>query len=150
MTICRDINDSKFESKLRVLDTDEVKQKTFLFSVQGNSAWYVFMVFGSFVLYVMCLVHKINAQTNTTAILSTYLIHKFIFNVTCRMGGSHWKPYICFSFDFLIAIFCQWNMFNFGEHAQICHLPLTVWRLWKSYTFPDSYWNSLTWLTGND
>ena len=39
---------SKFQSK-RVLDTDDVKQKTSLFSVQGKSAWYVFMVFGSFV-----------------------------------------------------------------------------------------------------
>ena len=45
--------DSKFQSKLRVLDTDDVKQKTSLFSVQGKSAWYVFMVC-SFVLYVIC------------------------------------------------------------------------------------------------
>ena len=45
--------DSKFQSKLRVLDTDHVKQKTSLFSVQGKSAWYVFMVC-SFVLYVIC------------------------------------------------------------------------------------------------
>ena len=30
--------DSKFQSKLRVLDTDDVKQKTSLFSVQGKSA----------------------------------------------------------------------------------------------------------------
>ena len=45
--------DSKFQSKLRVLDTDVVKQKTSLFSVQGKSAWYVFMVC-SFVLYVIC------------------------------------------------------------------------------------------------
>ena len=26
----------------------------------------------------------------------------FIMNVKCRMDGSHRKPYICFSFDFLI------------------------------------------------
>ena len=45
--------DSKFQSKLRVLDTDDVKQKTSLFSVQGKSSWYVFMVC-SFVLYVIC------------------------------------------------------------------------------------------------
>ena len=45
--------DSKFQSKLRVLDTADVKQKTSLFSVQGKSAWYVFMVC-SFVLYVIC------------------------------------------------------------------------------------------------
>ena len=47
--------DSKFQSKLRVLDTDDVKQKTSLFSVQGKSAWYVFMVVCSFVLYVTCV-----------------------------------------------------------------------------------------------
>ena len=45
--------DSKFQSKLRVLETDNVKQKTSLFSVQGKSAWYVFMVC-SFVLCVIC------------------------------------------------------------------------------------------------
>ena len=53
LTICADMNGSKFQSKLRVLDTDDVKQKTSLFSVQGKSAWYVFMVC-SFVLYVIC------------------------------------------------------------------------------------------------
>ena len=47
--------DSKLQSKLRVLDTDDVKQKTSLFSFQGKSAWYVFMVFCSFVLYVICV-----------------------------------------------------------------------------------------------
>ena len=31
---------SKFQSKLRVLDTDDVKQKSSLFSVQGKSAWF--------------------------------------------------------------------------------------------------------------
>ena len=87
--------DSKFRSKLRVLDTDDVKQKTSLFSVQGKSAWYCFMVFCSFVLCHLCLVHKINAQTPITAIPSTYLLHEFIVNVKCRMDGSHGKPYIC-------------------------------------------------------
>ena len=33
--------DFKFRSKLSVLDTGDVKQKTSLFSVQGKSAWYV-------------------------------------------------------------------------------------------------------------
>ena len=50
----------------------------------------------------LCLLHKINAQTPITAILSTYLIHQFIVNVKCRMDGSHRKPCICLSFDFLI------------------------------------------------
>ena len=64
--------DSKFQSKPRVLDTDDVKQKTSLFSVQGKSAWYVFTAVCSFVLYLTC------AQTPITAILSTYLIHDWI------------------------------------------------------------------------
>ena len=70
--------DSKFQSKLRVLDTDDVKQKTSL----------------------------------------------------------------------LISIFCQWNMFNFGEYAEICHLPLA--SLKELHLISLTYWNSLTWLTGND
>ena len=94
--------DSKFQSKLRVLDTDDVKQKTSLFSVQGKYAWYCFMVFCSFVLRHLCLVHKINAQTPITATLSTFLLHEFIVNVKCRMDGSHRKPYICLSCNFLI------------------------------------------------
>ena len=42
--------DSKFHSKLRVLamDKDDVKQKTSLFSVQGNSGWYCFKAVGLF------------------------------------------------------------------------------------------------------
>ena len=39
------LRDSKFQSKLRVLDTDDVKQTTSLFSFQGKSARYCFMVF---------------------------------------------------------------------------------------------------------
>ena len=46
--------DSKFQSKLRVLDTDDVKQKTSLFSVQGKYAWYCFMVF-VLLFYVICV-----------------------------------------------------------------------------------------------
>ena len=50
----------------------------------------------------MCLLHKINAETPITANLPTYLIYEFLVNVKCRMDGSHRKPYICLSFDFLI------------------------------------------------
>ena len=43
--------DSKFQSKLRVLDTDDVKQKTSLFSVQGNLlgmfSWFVLLFYMS-------------------------------------------------------------------------------------------------------
>ena len=38
---------SKFQSKLRVLDKDDVKQKNSLFSVQGKSSWFLFFCFPS-------------------------------------------------------------------------------------------------------
>ena len=55
-----------------------------------------------------------------TAILSTNLLHEFIVNVKCRMVGLY-----LLVVEFLETIFGQWNMFNFGEYAEICHLPLT-------------------------
>ena len=39
--------ESKFQSKLRVLDKNDVKQKTSLFSVQGKSSWCLFFCFPS-------------------------------------------------------------------------------------------------------
>ena len=104
---------SKFQSKLRVLDTDDVKQKTSLFSVQGKSVG-MFSCFFVFLVYM-----SLNARTPITAILSTHLIHEFLVNVKCRMDGSHRKPFIYLSFDFLI----QYSA-NFGEYAEICNLPL--------------------------
>ena len=71
------IMDSKFQSKLCVLDTDDVKRKTSLFSVQGKSVWYCFMVFCSFVLHHLCPVHKIIHQTRITAILGTHLLRYY-------------------------------------------------------------------------
>ena len=139
--------DSQFQSKLRVLDTDDVKRKPSLFSVLGKSAGYVFMVTCSFVLCHLCLVHKINAQTPITAILSTYLIIEFLMNVKCRMDGSHGKPYICLSFDFLIQYSANGTCLtsvNMQEYVT------SLWLLWNSYIFSDLFWDSLTWLTGND
>ena len=46
--------DSKFHSKLRVLDTDDVKQKTSLFSVEGKSAWYCFKAV-VLLFYIVCV-----------------------------------------------------------------------------------------------
>ena len=60
--------DSKFQSKLRVLDTDDVKQKTSLFSVQENLlgmfSWFV-------LLFYMSSVPVTHAQTPITANLFT-------------------------------------------------------------------------------
>ena len=75
------LTDSQFHSKRRVLDTDDVTQKTSLFSVQGKSAWYCFKaVVLSF--YVICVRY----------ILATHLLHEFIVNVKHRMDWSYTKP----------------------------------------------------------
>ena len=59
-----------------------------------------------------------------TAILSTYLIHEFLVNVKCRMDGSHRKPFICLSFDFLVQYSANGTcLLNFGEYARICRPP---------------------------
>ena len=93
---------SKFQSKLRVLDT-LCKTKDFFVFCSGKLCLVCFHVFLFFCFICrLCQVHKINAQTPITANLSTYLIHEFIVNVKWRMDGSHRKPYICLSFDFLI------------------------------------------------
>ena len=73
---------------LRLLDSDDVKRKTSLFSVPGKSAWYCFMLFALLFLCHLCPVHKINAQTPITAILSTCLLREFIVNVKCRTDWS--------------------------------------------------------------
>ena len=49
-------------SKLCVLDTDDVKQKTSLFSVQGRISLVLFHGFCSFVLCHLCPVRKVNAS----------------------------------------------------------------------------------------
>ena len=96
--------DSKFHSKLRVLDTDYVKQnswaKDFFVFCSGKICLVLFQGSCYFVLRHLCPVHKINAQTPITTILSTNLLHEFITNVKHRMDWSYRKPYICLSFNF--------------------------------------------------
>ena len=91
--------DSKFHSRLRVLDTDDVKQDFFVFCSR-KICLVLFQGCCSFVLRHLCPVHKINAQTPITTILSTNLLHEFITNVKRRMDWSYRKPYICLSFNF--------------------------------------------------
>ena len=85
-----------------------------------------------FVLLYMSsgLVHKINAQTPITAILSTYFIHEFLVNVKCRMDGSHMKPYICLSFDFLIQYSPNGTCLT---SVSVQEYVTFLWLLWKSY-----------------
>ena len=83
--------DSKFHSKLRVLDTDYVKQnswaKDFFVFCSGKICLVLFQGSCYFVLRHLCPVHKLNAQTPITTILEW-------------MDWSYRKPYICLSFNF--------------------------------------------------
>ena len=105
-------------------------------------SWFFFLFFSS----VPGTQFKINAQTPITAILYTYLIHEFIVNVKCRMDESHRKPYICLSLEFLIQYSANGTCLI---SVNIRESVTSLWLLWKSYIFPDLYWKSLTWLTGN-
>ena len=64
---------SKFESKLRALETDDIKRKTSLFPVHGKSksALYCFVVFP---LLVFAICHLLPS-----------VLHALIVNVKCRM-----------------------------------------------------------------
>ena len=131
--------DSKFQSKLQVLDTDHIKQKTSLFSVQGKSAWYCFMVV--VLLFYVISVHKINARTPITIIQATHLLHESILNVKYRMDWSYRKPNICLSFNFWKQYFANGTCLTSVEYAEICHLPLTSLKesnfAWLILKFPD-------------
>ena len=92
----------------------------------------------------LCLLHKINAQTPITANLYTYKIHEFLVNVKCRMDGSHRKPYIS------ACRLISWYNILPMEHA-VCRNMSPPSGFFERVTFDFSlYWNSLTWLTGND
>ena len=124
LTVCPDINVFQIPVKTSCTGHRWCKTKDFFVFCSGKICLVCFLKFCSFVLCHLCLVHKINAQTPITAILSTYLIHEFLVNVKCRMDGSHRKPYICLSFDFLIQYSANGTVFNSGEYAGICHLPV--------------------------
>ena len=77
--------DSKFHSKLRVLDTGDLKQnswaKDFFVFCSGKICLVLFQGCYSFVqLRYLCPIHKINAQTPITTMLATHLLHEFIVN----------------------------------------------------------------------
>ena len=86
---------SKFQSELRGLDTDYVKQRTSLFSVLGKSA---FIGPVSCFLFFCFICHlcagKNNPQTSITditAILqSTYLLHQFLFIMNVNYVQNGW------------------------------------------------------------
>ena len=65
---------SKLRSKPRVVDTNDVKQKTSL-SVQGKICLVLFPGFCSFVLRHLCRVHEVNDETPIT---TGHPLHPFI------------------------------------------------------------------------
>ena len=101
LTICPDINGFQIPVKTSCTGHRWCKTKYFFVFCSGKISLVCFhgFLFFCFICH-LCLVHKINAQTPITAILSTYLTHEFIVNVKCRMDRSHRNPYICLSFDF--------------------------------------------------
>ena len=119
---------SKIPLKLRVLDTDDLKQKT--------SRLLVFCV-----TYHLCPVQKVNAPTPITAILATHLSYEFIVNIKHRIDWSYRKRYICLSCNF-------WKQYPSDEicltSVNMQKYVISLWRLWKSSIFPDLYWNSVT------
>ena len=113
--------DSKFHSKLRVLDTDGAKEKTSLFSVQGKSAsWFFVLLF-----YMSSVSVTQNKCPNSHHNHPVHLFHTWISR-ECKVqnGWISYETLYLLVVWFLDTIFCQWNMFNFGECAGICHLPL--------------------------
>ena len=116
------------------------KTKDFFVFCSGKMCSVCFHGFWFFCFIVLCFVlccHPVH-------LFNTWI---FIMNIKCRMDGSHRKPYICFSFDFLIQYSASGTcLTSVNMHKYV----ISLWRLWKSYIFPDLYWNSLTWLTGND
>ena len=138
--------DSKFHSKLRVLDTDYVKQnswaKDFFVFCSGKICLVLFQGCCSFVLRHLCPVHKINAPAPTTTILATHLLHEFIVNVKHRMDWSYRKPYICLSFNFWKQYPTDGIWLTSGNMQKYV---ISHWLLWKRPIFLDLYRNSLTW-----
>ena len=138
LTICPEINGFQRALKTSFIGHRWRKAKDFFVFCSWKICLELFEGCCSFVLRHLCPVHKINAQTPITTILVTHLLHEFIVNVKHRMDWSYRKPYvyICLSFNS-----CWCNMFNFGEYAEICHLPLTSLKEsnfpWLKLKFPD-------------
>ena len=105
---------SKFHSKLRVLDTDDVKQKTSLFSVQGKSAWYCFKAV-VLLFYTSSVSGTQNKCPNShhKTILTTHLLHEFIvthlaFLFAVWIFSFIYKFFFLFSVQLLVV--CTWPL----------------------------------------
>ena len=129
-TICANINGFQIPAKTSCTGHRWRKAKDFFVFCSGKICLVCFHgLFFCFICH-LCLLHKINAQTPITANLSTYLIHEFLVNVKCRMDGSHRKPYICLSFDFLIQYSANGTCLTLVSMQKYV---TSLWLLWKSY-----------------
>ena len=130
LTICADINCFQIPLKTSRTGHRWCKEKDFVLC-SGKICLVCFhgSLFFCFICH-LCLLHKINAQTPITAILSTYLIHEFLVNVKCSVDGSHRKPYICLSFDFLIQYSANGTCLT---SVSIREYVTPLCLLWKSY-----------------
>ena len=101
------------------------KAKDFFVFCAGTICLVCFHGFFVLLFYMSSVSVTQNKCPNSiTAILSTYLIHDFLVNVKCRMDGSHRKPFICLSFDFLVQYSANGTcLLNFDEYAGICRPP---------------------------
>ena len=117
---------SKFHSKLRVLDTDDVKQKTSLFSVQGKSAWYCFKAV-ALLFYVICVRYtkqmpKVPSEPSSPLIYSMNWLWMQSTEWTDLIGNPISACRLISGNNISLA---WWNMFNFGEYAEIRRPPST-------------------------
>ena len=130
LTICANINGFQIPVKTSCTGHRWCKAKDFFVFCSGKICLVCFHgLFFCFICH-LCLLHKINAQTLITANLSTYLMHECFVNVKCRMDGSHRKPYICLSFDFLIQYSANGTCLT---SVSIREYVTSLWLLWKNY-----------------
>ena len=107
------------------------KAKDFFVFCAGTICLVCFHGFFVLLFYMSSVSVTQNKFPNSiTAILSTYLIHEFLVNVKCRMDGSHRKPYICLSFDFLIQYSANGTCLT---SVSMQEYVTSLWLLWKSY-----------------
>ena len=130
LTICADINGFQLRVKTSCTGHRWCKAKDVFVFCSGKMCLVCFRgLFFCFICH-LCLLHKINAETPITANLYTYKIHEFLVNVKCRMDGSHRKPYICLSFDFLIQYSANGTCLT---SVSMQKYVTSLWLLWKSY-----------------
>ena len=92
---------------LRVLETDDIKEKTSLFSVQGKICLVLFHGCFSFVLHYLCLVHDLNGHVGTARKSSLFghiinsLLTKLVWSTWLDIGLILFRTFIDLDFPLL-------------------------------------------------